>query len=162
MHVHEYMFRSARGVSMPLGRWNGQPILVVNSASESHFAPQLRKLQALHQEYMPAGLVVVAMPCNDYGDREPLEGDALDAHYWETWQVNFPVTERLEIIGRNPHPMFVAMREEYSNEILPTGNFFKYLFGRDGDLLAHWPSEIDPDDPAVHHEIERNVSSWCL
>ena len=162
MHVHEYMFRSIRGVTLSLERWTGQPVLVINTASQSHFAPQLRKLQELNQEYMPSGLVVLGMPCNDYGEKEPLDGDALDAHYWETYRVNFPVTQKIEIIGRNPHPMFVAMREEYSNDILPTGNFFKYLFSREGELLEHWPSEVEPDDPALHHQIERNVSSWCL
>ena len=162
MHVHEYMFRSIRGVTLSLERWTGQPILIVNTASESHFAPQLRKFQELHQEYNPSGLVVLGVPCNDFGGKEPLEGDDLDAHYWETHRVNFPITEKLEIIGRNPHPLFIALREEYSNDILPTGNFFKYLFGRDGELLEHWPSDIEPDDSGLHHQIERHVSSWCL
>ena len=162
MHVHQFMFRSIRGVTLSLERWTGQPILIVNTASDSQFAPQLRKLQTLYQEYMPSGLIVLGMPCNDFGDKEPLEGEALDAHYWETHGVNFPVTEKLEIIGRNPHPLWLSLREEYSNDILPQGNFYKYLFGRDGEMLEHWPSDVDPDDSGLHHQIERNVSSWCL
>lgn len=162
MHVHEYMFRSIRGVTLSLERWTGQPLLLVNTASESQFAHQLHKLQELHQEYMPSGLVVLGIPCNDFGEKEPLDGDALDAHYWENHQVNFPVTQKVEIIGPSPHPLFIALREEFSNDILPTGNFFKYLFSREGELLEHWPSDVEPDDSAVHHQIERNVSSWCL
>ena len=162
MHVHEFMFRSIKGVTLSLERWMGQPILIVNTASESQFAPQLHKLQNLYQEYMPSGLIVLGVPCNDFGEKEPLDGDDLDGHYWENHRVNFPVTEKLEIIGRNPHPLFIALREEYSNDILPQGNFYKYLFGRDGELLQHWPSDIEPDDSGLHHQIERNVSSWCL
>ena len=162
MHVHEYMFRSARGVTLSLQRWTGQPILVVNTASASQHAPQLHKLQELHQEYMPSGLVVLATPCNDFGEKEPLDGEELDAHYWDVHRVNFPVTGRIEIIGRNPHPLFIALREEYSNDMMPQGNFYKYLFGRDGELLEHWSSEVEPDDSGLHHQIERNVSAWCL
>ena len=162
MHVHEYMFRSARGVTLSLERWTGQPILIVNTASESQYAPQLRKLQELNQEYMPSGLVVIATPCNDFGEKEPLDGEELDAHYWDVHRVNFPVTQRIEIIGRNPHPLFISLREEFSNDIMPQGNFYKYLFARDGELLEHWPAEVEPDDSGLHHQIERNVSAWCL
>lgn len=162
MHVHEYMFRSARGVTLSLERWTGQPILIVNTASASQHAPQLRMLQELHQEYMPSGLVVLALPCNDFGEKEPLDGEELDQHYWDVHGVNFPVSDRIEIIGRNPHPLFISLREEYSNDIMPQGNFFKYLFSRDGELLEHWPSEVEPNDSGLHHQIERNVSAWCL
>ena len=54
------------------------------------------------------------------------------------------------------------MREEYTYEMLPQGNFYKYLFSRDGDILEHWASDIEPDDSGLRHQIERNASSWCL
>jgi len=162
MHIHEFAFRSIQGASMSLERWKGQPILIVNTASESQFAPQLRGLQKLHQEYMPSGLVVIGVPCNEYGEKEPLDGLDIDTFYWENHGVNFPVTEKQEIKGRYAHPLFVEMREEFTNEIMPQGNFYKYLFSRDGDLLQHWESDIEPDDSGLRHQIERNVSSWCL
>lgn len=162
MHIHEFRFRSIQGANMPLERWTGQPILIVNTASESQFAPQLRKLQELYQEYMPSGLIVVGIPCNDFGEKEPLDDTEIDAFYWDNFGVNFPVTEKHEIIGRNAHPLFVALREAYSSDILPQGNFYKYLFDRDGDMLEHWPSDVEPDDSGLRHQIERNVSSWCL
>lgn len=162
MHIHEFAFMSVQGASMSLERWKGQPILLVNTASESQFAPQLSGLQKLHQEYMPSGLVVIGVPCNEYGEKEPLDGLDIDTVYWENHGVNFPVTEKQEIIGRHAHPLFVEMREEYTNEIMPQGNFYKYLFSRDGDLLQHWESDIEPYDTGLRHQIERNVSSWCL
>ena len=70
MHVHEFMFRSIKGVTLSLERWTGQPILIVNTASESQFAPQLHKLQELNQEYMPSGLVILGVPCNEFGEKE--------------------------------------------------------------------------------------------
>ena len=162
MNVFEFRFRSLHGATMALEQWSGQPLLIVNTASECGYTRQYAGLQSLWMEYRPTGLIVIGVPCNDFGEKEPLDGEELDAHYWDVHRVNFPVTGRIEIIGRNPHPLFISLREEYSNDIMPQGNFYKYLFGRDGELLEHWSSEVEPDDSGLHHQIERNVSAWCL
>ena len=111
MHVHEYMFRSARGVTLSLQRWTGQPILIVNTASASQHAPQLHKLQELHQEYMPSVLVVLATPCNYFGEKEPLDGEELDAHYWDVWHRRKPFTAY-----RSQYPRFMS---EFGFQSLP-------------------------------------------
>lgn len=76
--------------------------------------------------------------------------------------MTFPITTKLSIIGQNPHPLFVDMLEEYGDDLLPRWNFHKYLFGRDGELVDHFPSKMEPDDPAFRHQIERNLGSWTL
>jgi glutathione peroxidase len=162
MRVHEYVFRSIGGASMPLSRWTGQPLLLVNTASECGYTPQYSKLQAFWDEYRPAGLIVVGIPCNDFGAQEPGDDVTIQEFCTTRFNVTFPMTEKQSIIGSNVHPLFRAMREEYTSDILPTWNFFKYLFGRDGNLLHHWPSKIEPDDPGFRHEIEKNLGSWNL
>ncbi|MBT8047167.1 MAG: glutathione peroxidase [Xanthomonadales bacterium] len=162
MRVHEFAFRSLQGASMPLERWSGQPILLVNTASECGFTPQYTKLQALWNEYRPAGLIVLGVPCNDFGAQEPGDNESISDFCTSRFQATFPMTQKLSIIGREAHPLFIAMREEYTSDILPNWNFFKYLFGRDGNLLHHWPSNVEPDEPGFRHEIERNLGSWTL
>jgi glutathione peroxidase len=162
MRVHEFRFRSINGATMPLDRWTGQPLLLINTASECGFTPQYEKLQSLWDEYRPAGLVVIAIPCNDFGAQEPGEEAAIEEFCSSRFNVTFPMTEKQVLLGRDAHPLFQAMREEYTSDILPSWNFFKYLFGRDGDLLHHWPSKIEPDDPGFRHEIEKNLGSWSL
>jgi glutathione peroxidase len=162
MRVYEFAFSSLQGASMPLDRWTGQPLLLVNTASECGFTPQYAKLQALWEEYRPAGLVVLGIPCNDFGAQEPGDETAIEEFCTSRFDVTFPMTKKQTILGRDSHPLFIAMREEYTSDILPTWNFFKYLFGRDGNLLHHWPSSIEPDEPGFRHEIERNLSSWRL
>ena len=162
MQVHEYRFRSITGANMPLERWKGQPILLVNTASECGFTPQYAKLQALWQEYRPAGLIVIGIPCNEFGAQEPGDDSMINDFCNSQFGVTFQMTEKLTILGRDAHPLFIAMREEYTSDILPTWNFFKYLFGRDGNLLHHWPSNVQPDDPGFRHLIEKNLGSWSL
>ena len=162
MRVHEFAYSSLQSARMPLDRWTGQPLLLVNTASECGFTPQYAKLQALWEEYRPAGLVVVGIPCNDFGAQEPGDETTIQDFCTSQFDVTFPMTRKQTILGKDAHPLFMAMREEYTSDILPTWNFFKYFFGRDGNLLHHWPSSIEPDEPGFRHEIERNLSSWRL
>ena len=162
MNLYEYRFRSITGAGMPLERWKGQPMVLVNTASECGFTPQYAKLQSMWEEYRPAGLVVIGIPCNDFGSQEPGDNEQISEFCDSRYRITFPVTEKQSIIGRGAHPLFIAMREEFTSDILPTWNFFKYFFGRDGNLLHHWPSNVEPDDPGFRHEIEKNLGSWSL
>jgi glutathione peroxidase len=162
MRVHEYRFRSLSGATMPLDRWTGQPLLLVNTASECGFTPQYRKLQAVWDEYRPAGLVVIGIPCDDFGGQEPGDSETIQEFCSSNYGVTFPMTEKQSIVGGHPHPLFIALREEYTADILPRWNFYKYLFGRDGELLHHWPSKVEPDDPGFRHDVERNLASWTM
>lgn len=162
MRVHEFMFKSLQGASMPLERWTGQPLLLVNTASECGYTPQYTRLESLWLEYRHTGLVVVGIPCNDFGAQEPGDEETILDFCTSQFNVTFPMTEKQIIIGRDSHPLFIAMREEYTSDILPSWNFFKYLFGRDGNLIKHWPSAIEPDEPGFRHDIERNLGSWAL
>ena len=54
------------------------------------------------------------------------------------------------------------MRDEYGDDVTPRWNFHKYLFNRQGDLAGFWPSKVEPDDPLITHQIERNLHSWIL
>jgi len=147
---------------MPLDRWTGQPILIVNTASECGFTPQYEKLQRLWEEFRPNGLVVIGIPCNDFGGQEPGAEEDIMEFCTTRYNVTFPMTTKQTIIGPGAHPLFVEMREQYTSEILPRWNFFKYLFGRDGTLLQHWPSDVEPDEPGLRHDLERNVTAWSL
>ena len=162
MRVHEFVFRSVTGANMPLDRWTGQPLLLVNTASECGFTPQYAKPQAVWDEYRRNGLVVIAIPCNDFGAQEPGGDEVIHAFCTTRYGVTFPVTARQSIIGDSPHPLFIALREQYTSDVLPRWNFFKYLFGRDGELIRHWPSNVEPDDPGFRHDLEKNLGSWTI
>ncbi|MEE8496669.1 MAG: glutathione peroxidase [Xanthomonadales bacterium] len=162
MRVHEFTFRSINGASMPLDRWRGQPLLLVNTASECGYTPQYEKLQKLWEEYRPSGLVVIGIPSNDFGEQEPGDDAAILEFCSSRFAVTFPMSTKQNIISADAHPLFTALGEEYTRDILPRWNFFKYLFGHDGALLHHWPSEVEPDEPGFRHEIERNLSCWRI
>lgn len=162
MNIHNHVFMTLHGSRLTLNRFRGQPVLLTNTASRSEHTPQYEKLQLLHEEYRGAGLIVVAVPCNDFGEAEPGDeeeiAEFLDQHY----PVGFAVTAKQRIIGRGAHPLYIELLEEYTIDTLPHGNFHKYFFGRSGELIGHWPALVSPDDSAITHVIERNMQSWVL
>ncbi|MDX1555605.1 MAG: glutathione peroxidase [Xanthomonadales bacterium] len=162
MNVYQYTFRSLQGATMPLERWRGQPLLVVNTASECGFTPQYGKLQRLYHEYHHGGLVVIGVPSNDFGGQEPGGEDEIQAFCTANFGVTFPMTAKQTFTGPDAHPMFVDMVEEFTTDVLPRWNFYKYLFGRDGNLVEFWPSDMAPDDQEFRRIIEQNLASWQL
>lgn len=162
MNIYEFTFRSIEDATLSLERWQGQPILMVNTASECGFTPQYEKLQKLYHEYHPAGLVVLGVPSNDFGGQEPSPEHEIRAFCRSNFGVAFPMTARQTFSGPDAHPLFVAMVEEFTEAILPRWNFTKYLFGKDGGLVEHWPSETEPDDSEFRRSIEQNLSAWRL
>lgn len=162
MNVFEHVFVSITGNRMPLSNYRGQPLFIVNTASECGHTPQYTQLQRMWMDYKQSGLVVIGIPCNDFGNQEPgTEEDIIE--FCETnYQVNFPMTGKYNVMGLSAHPMFHAIREEFGDDATPRWNFHKYLFDRNGQMAGFWPSAVPPDDPAITHQIECNLQSWVL
>jgi glutathione peroxidase len=162
MNVYEYVFESASGASMPLERWRGQPLLIVNTASKCGYTPQLAKLQKLYRDYRQSGLVVIAVPCNDFGEQEPGDDASIEAFAREEFGVEFPITRKVSINGFGVHPLYREIRDTWGEDAMPSWNFHKYLFDDHGQLVEHWPHSVEPDDPLLTHQVERHLNAWVL
>lgn len=162
MNVHEFVFMSINGASMPLSNYQGQPILIVNTASECGFTPQYRQLQRIWKDYRQSGLVIIGIPCDDFGQQEPADEEEIAEFCKTNYDVSFPMTAKYHVMGASAHPLFHAIREEFGEDVTPRWNFHKFLFECSGQMIETWPSKITPDDPAITHQIERNLQSWML
>jgi len=162
MNVFEYAFVSIHGGRMPLSNYQGQPLLIVNTASECEYTPQYQQLQRLWLDYKQSGLVVIGIPCDDFGHQEPGDEDSIAEFCRTNYQVDFPMTGKYHVMGISAHPLFQAIREEFGEDATPRWNFHKYLFNRQGQLVQFWPSRVQPIDTAITHQIECNLQSWVL
>ena len=162
MYVHEYFFTALRGSSLPLSNYRGQPLLIVNTASECGATPQYKKLQFLWDDYKQSGLVIIGIPSNDFGEQEPGDEEAIDEFCTTNYGVTFPMTAKQHVMGQSAHPLFAAMRDEIGEDAIPRWNFWKYLFDRQGQLLEFWPTAVEPDDPKITHAIEKNLRCWVF
>src|SRR4051812_2847787 len=69
--IHDVSIESLRGGPADLTQYRGRTMLIVNVASKCGLTPQYASLQRLYEAYAERGLVVLAVPCNQFGGQEP-------------------------------------------------------------------------------------------
>jgi glutathione peroxidase len=155
MSGFDFAFTSIDGQPLPLAQYRGRPVLVVNTASFCGFTPQYEDLEALWKRYRDRGVVVIGVPSNDFGEQEPGSSAEIKKFCESNYAVDFPLTEKQEVIGLKAHPFFRWISAELGEAGAPRWNFHKYLVGPDGSLEGAWPSAVRPTDRAVTGEIDR-------
>lgn len=154
MSAHEFEFNSIDGEPLPLKRFAGQPVLVVNTASECGYTPQYAGLQSLWRDYRNDGLVVLGVPSNDFGGQEPGDESQIKAFCELNYSVDFPLTSKVSVLGGGAHPFYRWIESEFGEAAAPRWNFHKYLLDADGALIAMWPSEVDPRSEEIENAVK--------
>jgi glutathione peroxidase len=144
MPATDFSFTALDGTDLPLSRFAGKPILLVNVASQCGFTPQYAGLQKLHETYGPQGLVVLGVPSNDFGAQEPGSEQEIRRFCETGFGVGFPLTAKQAVIGSSAHPLYRWIVDQLGEDQAPRWNFHKYLIGRDGELIDAWPSRVAP------------------
>ena len=154
----DHRFEAIDGSEMPLSKFEGKVLLVVNTASFCGFTRQYEGLQALHERFQNDGLVVVGVPSNDFGGQEP-KGEAEIAKFCQgAFGVTFPLTSKVAITGSAPHSFYRWTQSVLGTDGLPKWNFFKYLVGRDGKLVAGYSSKVRPSSEELVGAIKRELA----
>lgn len=149
-------FTAIDGEALPLAAWRGRPVLVVNTASRCGYTPQYRDLQALHDRYAPRGLVVLAVPSDDFN--QELASDAAVEQFCRIeLGVDIPLARITPVRGPNAHPFYRWLREAHGHE--PAWNFNKALIGPDGRLLGFWGASTRPTARSITARIEAALAS---
>jgi glutathione peroxidase len=151
----DFGFISIEGEAMPLARWRGRPLLVVNTASFCGFTPQYAALQALWERYAPRGLVVLGVPSNDFR-QEQADNAAVKRFCELEFGVEFPLAEISRVTGREAHPFY---RWAAASAGPPRWNFHKYLVGRAGTIVGSWGARTTPDSPELTAAIEAALAA---
>lgn len=135
-----------------LCQYSGKVLLVVNTASFCGFTQQYAGLEALHARFKDQGLVVLGFPSNDFSQERGSNKDI--AEFCEsTFGVKFPMFTKTTVTGRDAHPFFKRLASESGSS--PRWNFYKYLVGRDGKVVAAYGSTTGPQDARLVKQIEQ-------
>ncbi len=135
-----------------LCQYAGKVVLVVNTASYCGFTKQYEGLEKLYAKYGSRGLVVLGFPSNDFGKQEPGNAKEIADLCFNTYGVKFPMFAKSVVTGPDANPLHASLAKATGQA--PKWNFTKYLIGRDGKVLEHFPSKVTPEDPALVGKIE--------
>ncbi|MCA8882471.1 MAG: glutathione peroxidase [Rhodobacteraceae bacterium] len=146
-----FEFQSIDGGTLHLEDWRGRPVLVVNTASRCGFTPQYDGLQKLYDTYRDAGLVVLAVPSNDF--RQELSDGAAVKEFCEVnFGLDLPMTDITHVRGAAAHPFYQWVAE--TSGFSPRWNFNKILLAPDGQVAATYGATTEPDAPDLVARVE--------
>ena len=148
--IFDFSALTIRGREQPLSTYAGQVLLVVNTASRCGFTPQYEGLQQLEKKYADSGFHVLGFPCDQFAGQEPGSADDIETFCSGTFGVTFPMFAKVDVNGRNAHPVFAWLRSQkrgvLGNRI--KWNFTKFLVGRDGQVIRRYSSTTKPEEIA--------------
>jgi glutathione peroxidase len=154
--LYDIPLKDINGRDTSLKEHKGKVLLIVNVASKCGNTPQYTGLEALYQKHKDKGLVVLGFPCNQFGGQEPGSNADIKEFCTQTYKVNFPLYDKLDVKGKNQHPLYKALSgpdSPFPGDV--KWNFGKFLIGKDGKPLARFEPQTKPDSPEVTGAIEQ-------
>ncbi|MEO3935553.1 glutathione peroxidase [Dermatophilaceae bacterium Soc4.6] len=157
--LHDFSARSIDGRDVPLADFDGEVVLVVNTASQCGFTPQYEGLQALHDEFKAQGFSVLGFPCDQFGGQEPGADDEIAAFCQKNFGVDFPLFSKVEVNGDGAHPVYQWLREQKGGLLGSKikWNFTKFLVGKDGQVIERYAPTTKPEKLSA--DIEKALSA---
>jgi glutathione peroxidase len=162
MSVFDVEIGALQGGPADLAQYRGRALLVVNVASRCGLTPQYTGLEALAERYRDQGLVVLGVPCNQFGGQEPGTADEIAEFCSVNYGVTFPLTEKVEVNGGGRHPLYqqlvgVPDAEGYTGDI--RWNFEKFLISPDGGVAARFGPQVTPESGDLVAAVEKALPS---
>jgi glutathione peroxidase len=158
--LQDIKLKDIDGKDTTLKAYQGKVLLIVNVASKCGFTPQYKALEALQEKYKDKGFTVLGFPCNQFGGQEPGTDEQIKQFCSSTYNVTFPLFDKIEVNGPNRHPLYVALAGKdspFPGDI--KWNFGKFLIGRDGKILKRFESKAAPDSPEITSAIEAALAA---
>jgi glutathione peroxidase len=157
--LHDLSARGIDGEEVDLAAYDGQVLLVVNTASQCGFTPQYQGLQQLHDRFAEQGFAVLGFPCDQFGGQEPGSDEEISGFCERNFGVTFPLFSKIEVNGPDAHPVFEYLRSEkgglLGNKI--KWNFTKFLVGKDGRVIDRYAPTTKPEK--LSGDIEKALTS---
>lgn len=148
-----------RGKKVHFSQYRGKVVLVVNTASECGFTPQLKDLEEIYKKYSAKGFAVLAFPSNDFKQEKGNNEEVLNFAQKE-YGVHFPIFDKGPVSGDAKQPVYKFLTEQKPGILFKEvrWNFEKFLISRKGQVLERWSSMTSPTSKSVIEKIEKALN----
>jgi len=146
-NIHEYTVKNINGEEINLSDYKGKVLLIVNVASKCGFTPQYKGLEELFEEFK-GEVVVMGFPCNQFGAQEPGNAEEIKNFCSLTYDVKFPLFEKIDVNGPQTHPLYEFLKESKPGILGTEGikwNFTKFLVDKNGEVVKRYAPNDTPD-----------------
>ncbi|MBL8549923.1 MAG: glutathione peroxidase [Hyphomonadaceae bacterium] len=157
--AYQFEFEGLSTPHVPMTAFQGEVVLVVNTASKCGLTPQYEGLQQIYGEYHDRGFEVLGVPSNNFGGQEPGSAQEIQEFCALNFGVTFPMTAKQEVIGDTAHPLYRWAKAQIGDAAVPQWNFHKLLIGRDGRIITAFPSRTTPTSDEVRAAINAALAA---
>ena len=152
--IYDFDIIDIDGNNVSLSKFEGKPILLVNTASRCGFTPQYEGLQNLFIKYKETDLTIIATTSNSF-NQEYANSEEIKKICLVNYKIKFITSSPIAVKGNEAHPIYSWIYKEFKKK--PKWNFYKYLFDRNGILVDSWPSLTKPDSKKISNAIEKLI-----
>lgn len=145
---YDFEASSIQGKHIKLSDFKGKTVVVVNTASNCGLTPQYEGLEQLYKKYQEKGLVILGFPCNQFGKQEKGSSEEIQEFCQVNYGVSFPMFEKIEVNGKNAHPLFKYLKKELKGGIFGSRikwNFTKFVIDETGKPVKRFAPTVQPD-----------------
>lgn len=156
--VHQFTVNDIKGRPQSLSEYKGKVLLIVNTASECGFTPQLEDMEELYREFREEGLEILAFPSNDFAGQEPLEGEEIEQFCQLKYEASYPIFDKVHVKGDNASELFRFLSDREQNgrvSSTPRWNFHKYLVDQEGRVVDFFYTFTKPTAGRVKRAIRK-------
>ncbi|WP_324721045.1 glutathione peroxidase [Salinimicrobium sp. HB62] len=152
---YEHSAKDLQGKEISMEEFRNKVVLVVNTASECGFTPQLEGLEELYKKYKEEGFVVLGFPCNQFGKQEPGDEKSIAEGCVVNYGVTFPMFSKVDVNGKEAHPLFKYLKNELGGLLgsKVKWNFTKFLVDRKGKPVKRFAPITKPE--SLEKDIKR-------
>ena len=152
----DFKFTSIDGSEINLADYKNNVLVVVNVASRCGFTSQYSDLQEIWNKYREKNVIVIGVPTNNF-KQEPGSNEEIKNFCKSNFNINFPMTEKIDVIGKNAHPFFKWAKDNHGNSAIPKWNFHKILIGKNGKISDTFSSITRPSSQKFKSAIEKLI-----
>ena len=156
--AYDYKFDSIDGGQIKLSDYKDKVIVIVNVASRCGYTPQYEDLQTLYNNYKDKNLVVIGVPTNNF-KQEPGSNKEIKDFCETNFNINFPMTEKINVIGNDAHPFYKWAKQNYGIGAIPKWNFHKIVIGKNGKVADTFASFTKPSSKKFLKLIEKEIKN---
>lgn len=151
--AYQFSFNGLWTDHVPMTAFEGDVVMVVNTASRCGYTPQYEGLQQIYDEYHGQGFDIVGVPANNFMGQEPGSAEQIQEFCTLNYGVTFPMAAKTDVVGAERHPFYAWAEQQIGESAVPQWNFHKILIGRDGHIIAAFPSDVEPTAEAIRTAI---------
>ncbi len=177
--VYDFSVKNREKQVESLGKYAGEVLLIVNTATGCGFTPQYSKLEDLYQKYHKQGFSLLDFPCNQFLNQAP--GTDVEIHSFceSKYNIHFPQYAKISVNGEDADPLFVYLKAkrgfkgfdlntldgqfldkkiraefpDYETNSDIKWNFTKFLVNKKGHVVERYEPTTDID--IIAKDVER-------